>query len=77
MWFLWDTSVKCKCELHGLDCFMFVQTVSRNGEELRNYQDVMVKLLEWLALAPAMSKEEHAAEATEIKIALGLKPRRR
>ena len=56
---------------------MFVETVSRNGEELRNYQDVMVKLLEWLALAPAMSTEEHAAEATEIKIALGLKPRRR
>ena len=56
---------------------MFVEAVSRNGEELRNYQDVMVKLLEWLALAPAMSKEEHAAEATEIKIALGLKPRRR
>ena len=55
---------------------MFVETVSRNGEELRNYQDVMVKLLEWLALAPAMSKEEHDAEATEIKIALGLKPRR-
>ena len=69
--------MKCKCELHGEDCSMFVETVSRNGEELRNYQDVMVKLLEWLALAPAMSKEEHAAEATEIKIALGLKPRRR
>ena len=56
---------------------MWVETVSRNGEILRDYHDVMVKLLEWLALAPAMSAEEHAAEATEIKIALGLKPRRR
>ena len=54
--------------------FAFSFASGGTGEQLRSYNDVLKKVLEWLAVAPSFTEVDHQKEAAA-KAALGVKAR--
>ena len=78
VWFIGDLSVKAECNAHQKctpKCALFIDVVSKSGQQLRSCSDVLKKVLEWLALADTLSHDDHRKEAVAVKVSLGMKPR--